>query len=182
MAGKACRYTMVLLACAPLAGAQASVGAQIPPTATTALNGQQVSLPGDLRVPATVLIIGFTQHSQDATTAWQKLVRLQLARSGSIGFYDMAMLAEIPGFVRPVVLRSIKHAVPDVLKPNFLPLTDKEDAWKQAAGYAKDQPDAAYVLLVDRGGRVQWSTHAACSVAGFEQLRQRALALAGTGQ
>jgi hypothetical protein len=156
----------------------AQVGAAIPATQATALAGQAVSLPRDLSGRATVLILGFGRHSQDATTAWEKPTRTQLARPGAIDFYDMAMLAEIPSFVRPFVLRAIRHAVPDVLKPNFLPLFDGEDSWKRAAGYDSNQPEAAYLLLVDRTGRIQWATHAPYTDAGFAELRHRAEALA----
>lgn len=151
----------------------------VPSTQATALDGHSVTLPRDLPGKATVLILGFGRHSSDATTAWEKPVRQHLAQPGSIGFYDIAMIGEIPGFVRPVVLRAIKHEVPDVLKPNFLPLTGNEDTWKQVAGYDKGQPDAAYVLLVDNTGHVQWSTHAAYSPEGFAELSRRAQSLAG---
>ncbi len=150
----------------------------VPTTKVNNLNGQPVLLPGGLPARATVLILGFGRHSQDATTAWERPTRSQLAKPGWIGFYDMAMLAEVPGLVRPFVLRAVKHEVPDVLKPNFLPLTDDEDAWKRAAGYAQDQPEAAYVMLVDRSGRVQWSTHAGYSPSAFAELRQKAEDLA----
>lgn len=145
------------------------------------LTGQHLSLPKDLPERATVLIIGFGRHSQDATTAWEKPVRTQLARAGFIGFYDMAMIAEVPGFVRPMVLRAIKHQVPDVLKPNFIPLTDGEDAWKRAAGYVPDQSEAAYVLLVSRSGHVRWASHAAFSPSGFAELRRASEDLARAG-
>lgn len=146
-------------------------GATIPVTQATALNDQAVSLPKDLaKVPVTVLILGFGRQSKDATTAWEKPVRLQLARPGQVGFYDMAMLAEVPGFVRPMVLRSVRHAVPDVLKPNFLPLTTDEAAWKEAAGYADAAPQAAYIMVVDSQGVVHWSSHEPYSDAGWRAL------------
>src|SRR5579875_2108553 len=115
-------------------------GAVVPATQAVTLDGHPVSLPRDLPARATVLIVGFGRHSADATTAWEKPVRMHLASSGEIGFYDMAMLAEVPGFVRPLVLRAIRKDVPDAVKPNFLPLTNDEDAWKRVAGYAADQP------------------------------------------
>lgn len=156
-------------------------GQTIPVTQATALDGRSVSLPQNLGPHATVLILGFGKHSADATTAWEKPVRTHLAQAPAISFYDMAMLAEVPGFVRPMVLGSIRHKVPQVLQPNFLPLTSEEDAWKRVARYAPDQPDAAYVMLVDRSGRVLWSTHAAYTDAGFAELGRRAHDLA-TGQ
>lgn len=153
-------------------------GATIPAVQVTPLAGRSVTLPRELPGHVTVLILGFGRNSKDATTAWEKPVRLQLAKAPAIGFYDMAMLAEVPGFVRPLVLRSVRKAVPDVLKPNFVPLLDHEDEWKRVAGYAPDQPQAAYVLLVDQAGKVKWSTHAGYTSAGFAELSQAAQRLA----
>lgn len=179
MAGKASIFlTSVVLAAWRGHDVSAQAARTIPQTKVTALSGQTLSLPVDLRTHATVLILGFGRHSQDATTAWEKPTRTQLAKPGIIGFYDMAMLAEVPGILRPLVMHSLKGAVPDVLKPNFLPLTEGEDAWKRAAEFTGAQPDAAYVMLVDRVGQIRWSTHAAFSPAMFGELRHRAELLA----
>ena len=150
----------------------------IPVGRVNTLDGHTLTLPADLPARATVLILGFGRHSQDATTAWEKRVRMQLAHPPAIGFYDMAMLAEVPGFVRPMVLRSVRKAVPDVLKPNFVPLTEHEDDWKRAAGYDPAQPDAAYVLLVDAHGNVRWSTHENYNDARWQALVTAARQLA----
>ena len=178
MAGKGRVLAITLAAACSGIFALAQAAPAIPKTQVTSLTGQALQLPRDLATPATVLILGFGRHSQDATTAWERPVRTQLAKPGLISFYDMAMLAEVPGFIRPLVLRAIRHEVPDVLKPNFLPLTEDEDAWKRTAQYAADQPEAAYILLVDRTGHVQWSTHAPFSPAGFDELRHHAETLA----
>ena len=173
--------TLAIVGAAPglAASPEPAEGGTIPQVQATALDGHTVALPGQLPGRATVLILGFGKRSADATTAWEKPVRLQLAHTPAVGFYDMAMLAEVPGFARGLVLRSVRKQVPDVLKPNFLPLTEKEDEWKRVAGYAPDQPEAAYVMVVDQSGRVRWSTHAAYSPAGFAQLTQAAQHLAG---
>ena len=158
--------------------AQTGLDQRIPAGQVTALDGHTVTLPQGLPGRATVLILGFGRHSQGATTAWEKPVRLQLAHPPAIGFYDMAMLAEVPGFLRPLVVGGIRHTVPDVVKPNFIPLTNQEDAWKRVSGYSPTQSEAAYVLLVDGSGKVRWSTHAAFTSAGFVQLSQAAQGLA----
>ena len=156
-----------------------AAGTQIPSARVTTLDEHALNLPKDLPARATVLIIGFGRHSQDATTAWEKPVRTQLAHTPAIGFYDMAMLAEVPGFVRPMVMRSVRKAVPDVLRPNFVPLVDHEAEWKAAAGYDPHASEAAYVLLVDSHGVIRWSTHEAYTPAGWQKLVEAARALAG---
>lgn len=153
--------------------AAAQVAHAIPRTETYTLTGQKLSLPSDLRERATILILGFGRHSQDATTAWERPVRLQLARLNLIQFYDMAMIAEVPSIMRSWVIRAIKHKVPEVVQPNFVPLTDDETEWKQAAGYSDGQSEAAYVMLVDRAGHIVWSTHEPFSPGLFAELRQR---------
>lgn len=154
----------------------------IPTAQVTTLDERALTLPRDLPARATVLILGFGRHSQAATTAWERPVRLQLAHPPAIGFCDMAMLAEVPSFARSFVLGRVRKAVPDVLKPNFVVLAEGEDAWKRVAGYRTDAPEAAYVLLVDHAGMVRWSTHAAFTPAGFSELTQAAQRLAGEGR
>lgn len=163
----------MLLGCALNSAAEPDVPS-IPPTQATALDGHPVVFPRDLQGGLTVLIVGFGRHSESATTAWEKAVRTQLASPTGARFYDIAMLAEVPGFMRSLVVRAIRHEVPDVVRPNFLPLTDHEDDWKHAAGYAPDQPDAAYVLLVDAAGRIRWKTHLPFSSPQFTALKEAA--------
>ena len=153
--------------------------ATIPAATGTALDGHSVALPRDLSGGATVLILGFTQHSQDATTAWEKPVRASLAGPRpDIAFYDMPFLQDAPSLVRPLIVRAIRKQVPDALQPRFVPLTSGEAAWKQTVGYSKDAPDAAYVLLVDRAGKVRWQTREPFSTAQFARLVQASEALA----
>ena len=168
---------MLFAASGPL---DATAGTQqtIPRTQTTALDGKTVNLPDMMPGRATVLILGFGRKSVDATTAWEKPVRGSLAHAPEIGFYDMAMLAEVPGFVRGMVLHSIRNDVPDVLKPNFLPIFKDEDSWKRAAGYDETHPDAAYVMLVDQRGTVRWSTHEAYNEERFALMAAQAKAIA----
>jgi hypothetical protein len=165
---------MKLLLAALLFASAPSILPVIPPTNASALDGHVVSLPRDLAPQATVLILGFSRNSADATTPWEKAVRTSLSSPPSITFYDIPFLEDAPSFVRPLILRSIRKQVPDVLKPNFVPLTTDEAAWKQLANYSKDAPDAAYVLLVDRSGAIRWQTHQAFSPDRLAQLSAEA--------
>jgi len=154
----------------------------IPPATGTALDGHTVMLPRDLPGHATVLILGFSQHSADTTTTWEKQVRAALVTASGpktdIAFYDMPFLEDAPSLIRPFIIRSIRKQVPDVVKPNFVPLTSGQSAWKQASGFTSSAPDAAYVLLVDKAGTIRWQTHEPYSEALFAQLAQAAHAIA----
>ena len=144
----------------------------------TSLDGQSRNFPRDLPGNASVLILGFTRKSVDPTTAWERATRTSLVHPPEIGFFDLAMLAEVPGFARGWVMHLIRNKVPDVLKPNFVPITKDEAAWKRAAGFDAKAPDDAYVLLVDRSGTVRWSTHEACTPERFALMSAQAHSLA----
>ena len=152
----------------------------IPTSTGTSLAGRTITLPRDLPASATILILGFTRNSADNTTAWEKPIRTSLATTPAISFYDMPFLEDAPGFIRPLILRSIRKQVPDALKPNFVPLTSGQSSWKQLTGFSKDAPDAAYVLLVDRSGQVLWQTHQPFTPTLFAELSTAARKLSAT--
>jgi hypothetical protein len=153
-----------------------ALAASIPNSTGTTLDGQSIVLPRDLAPQATVLILGFTQHSQDATTAWEKAVRASISSPG-ITYFDIPFIEDAPRFVRPMIVHAIRKQVPDIVKPRFLPLAANEAAWKQAADFSASAPDAAYVLLVDRSGNIRWQTHEPCSPTLLAQLSQKARAI-----
>jgi len=152
----------------------------IPTTTGTALDGHTVTLPRDLTAPATILILGFTHASSDATTAWEKSIRASLATTPAIDYYDIAFLQDAPTFIRPAILHNIRKQVPDTLKPHFLPLTTNESAWKQASNFSLSAPDAGYVLLIDRAGNIHWQTHEPFNPARFNELSTAAHQLAAS--
>jgi hypothetical protein len=146
----------------------------IPPATGTALDGHKITLPDDLPGRASILILGFSKNSQNTTTAWEIPIRKSLAATPAIGYLDIPFLEDAPSLIRPIILRGIRKQVPDILKPNFVPLTSGEAAWKQAATFTPSAPDAAYVLLVDKSGTIRWQTHAPYTPALFDQLTQAA--------
>ena len=154
----------------------------IPTTTGTALDGHTVTLPRDLTAPATILILGFTHASSDATTAWEKSIRASLATTPAIDYYDIAFLQDAPAFIRPAILHSIRKQVPDTLKPHFLPLTTNQSAWKQAANFSPVTPDAAYVLLIDRSGTIRYQTHDPFTPARLNELATAAHTLAASSR
>lgn len=152
--------------------------ATIPPSTSTALDGHTLALPRDLPARATILILGFSQHSAATTTAWEKPIRSSLAAAPAIGYLDMPCLEDAPAFIRPLILRSIRKQIPDALRPNFLPLTSNEAAWKQLTHFSPSAPDAAYILLVDRSGTIRWQTHEPFTPTLFADLSTAARNLA----
>jgi hypothetical protein len=172
------KFPFQTLAIAVLLSSPAVLSASTIPASTgTALDGHSITLPQDLPGRVSILILGFSKNSADPTTAWEKATRTSLANS-TIGYLDIPFLQDAPSFVRPMILRSIRKQVPDIVKPNFVPLATGEAAWKQATNFTPASPDAAYILLVDKSGTIRWQTHEPYAPAIFEQLTVAAKNLA----
>ena len=100
-------------------------------------------------------------------------MRTRLANN-RLNLYDLAILESVPGFMHGWVVHSLHGKVPPILQPRFLPVFEHEKEWKQVCGFDPKTPDAAYVLLTSRDGRVLWKTHDAYSASGFATLQAAA--------
>lgn len=149
----------------------ASTAARIPEVHTPSLSNEQVSLPEGLRGKPGVLVIGFSQSSRDAVTAWGRRLAADYRDSPSVLYYEMPVLASVPRLVRGLVIRQIKASVPERAQPRFVPLLDKEQEWRSAAHF--DKANEAYVLLVDGKGLIQWQTEGGPTDRQYAELKEQ---------
>lgn len=163
-----------LLLAGSAAGAQGNLG-HIPPVRGTLLSGQAVSLPDSLHGKLGVLVVGFSQSSRDEVTNWGRRLGADYFGAPGVDYYELALLAEVPRFLRGYVTRKIKEQVSQHGQMHFLPVADHENEWKEAAGYSN--PDRAYVLLVDGSGALLWRMGGPFTAASYAEL-QRQLAAA----
>ena len=155
---------------AQVASAQVSLG-RIPAARGTVLSGQDVALPDAFRGKAGVLVVGFSQSSRDEVANWGRRLGTDYFDSPNVAYYELAMLAEVPKFLRGLVTRKIREQVSQHGQMHFLPVGDHEDDWKAAAGYGN--PNDAYVLLVDGSGSVVWRTGGALTGPTYTELQRR---------
>lgn len=144
---------------------------RIPTVHGTSFAGTQVTLPDDLRDRPVVLVLGFSKSSGDVCKGWGQRLEKSYRNSGEVMFYQMPVLESVPKFVRGMVLKSIKSGVPEREQPHFLPTFSDEAEWRKIVRYAN--PDDAYVLVVDREGKVRWQTSGKVTDAGFNALKEQ---------
>jgi ATP10 protein len=128
----------------------------LPQSEARTLSEKKVTFPEALRGRITVIVIGFTHASRNTAAAWGKRIAQEFGHS-DVQYYQAAMLQDVPRLIRGMVTSGIRKGVPPSEHDRFLLLFDKEDEWKKIAQFS--EPDAAYVLLLDREAKVVWSTH-----------------------
>jgi hypothetical protein len=147
----------VLILAASLAPTPSQAQQKIPNLHGTAFSGEAVDLPAALHGRTGVLIVSFSQGSRDAVTQWFRQLAADYRMSPTVVYYQLPVLAGAPGFLRGMIVKKIKETVSAPAQPRFVPIFDREDEWKAAAGFVKASgDDKAYLIVVDSAGTIRY--------------------------
>ena len=144
---------------------------QLPRLQEENLAGQQVVLPDAASGKVAVLIFGFSRASQTPTEAWAKRIRADFAKSSGFELYQLPVLEEAPRFIRGMITSGMKKGVPENQRANFVPVMHSEAELKKLVGYK--EADDAYLVVLDRNGKVAFETHGATPDTNYAQLRSK---------
>jgi hypothetical protein len=167
---------LALLTVSALMVPDCAAGERIPDVHSTSFADQAVNLPADLQGKAAgILVLGFSRGSRDAVTGWATRIAADYRTSDVVAYYELPVVASVPGFVRGIVLRSIKSSSPERAHKRIVPITANETGWRAVVHYS--QPDDPYVLVVDGRGNVVWQTQGQPTDAAYAALKQQVEAL-----
>jgi hypothetical protein len=163
------------LLCAPLLfGSMMSGSAsaqQFPRLQEENLNGQQVVLPDAASGKVAVLVMGFSKDSKIATEAWAKRIDSDFGKTPALALYQMPILEAVPKMFRGMIISGIKKGVPESQRANFVPVLHNEDELKKLVGFKAE--DDAYIVVLDRSGKIVYQTHATSVDPGYAELKAK---------
>lgn len=151
--------TQVISAVAGLAAISGAAQAQapqktslLPPVQATTLAGTALTLPVPGKI--TLLAIGFSRASGAAAGVAWKQVQPFCAAHPQVNCYQVAVLQDAPGWIRSMIVRSLRNARTEAERAQFATVVEKEAAWKQAL-QDTDARDG-YAVLTGSDGRILW--------------------------
>jgi len=159
-------FTVAVALLASTAAAQ-----QFPRLQEENLAGQQVVLPDAAAGKIAVLVLGFSHASGTPTGAWAKRATEEFGKNPGFVLYQLAVIEDAPRLVRGMITSGMKKGVPDSQRATFIPVVHEEAALKTLVGYKEE--DYAYIVVLDRGGKVVYQTHAATVDPGYAELRAK---------
>jgi hypothetical protein len=149
---------------------------RIPEVHGTSFANQAVNLPQDFHdKSAGILVLGFSRGAREAVTGWAQKIAGDYRTSNVVAYYELPVVASVPGFLRGMVLRSIRSSAPERAHRRIVPITDNEVGWRALAHYG--EADDAYLLVVDSRGDVVYQTQGQPTDAAYAALKQRVEAL-----
>ena len=128
------------------------LGAALPHTEAETLSGKKIVLPDALTGRPTIVVIGFTKRSQSQTAAWSTQLAKDYGTEPRLQRYSIAVLDDVPAFIRGMAISGIRRGVPKEQQDNFIVLTHDAKPWRDIAGITN--ADDAYVILVDNTAHI----------------------------
>ena len=133
------------------------LGAALPHTEAETLTGKKIVLPDALTGRPSIVIVGFTKRSRSQTSAWATQLTKDYGTETRLQRYSIAVLDDVPAFIRGMVISGIRRGVPENQQDTFLILTHDAKPWRDLAGISN--ADDAYVILFDNTAHVVAQTH-----------------------
>ncbi len=133
------------------------------------LAGPHVVLPDSCAGKVALLVFGFTKASKNQTSAWASAISKDFAGQREVELYQLPVLEDVPRFVRGMVISGIKKGVAENARPHFVPILEGQAELKKLVMFT--EPDDAYLIVLDRDGKIAQQRHGAVNDAAVSDLR-----------
>jgi hypothetical protein len=143
----------------------------MPKTEGESFTGHVVLLPDAAAGKIAILIFGFSKASKTPTSAWAKRLQSDFGTQPAFELYQLPVLEDVPRFIRGMVISGIRKGVPENMRDHFIPILQGEAGLKKFVGYS--EPDAAYLVILDRAGNIVQQSHGEPNDANYRELRKQ---------
>ena len=133
---------------------RASAAEPFPALPATTLSERTLQLPADLPPVPVVFVVGFSRAARMQTQPWGARIHEVYSARTDMGYYQAAIIEDVPRLMRGLVSGRIRSGVPDDLHDHFLLVSEQAQQWRKLADVA--DPDSAYLILLDRDRSVAW--------------------------
>ena len=152
------------------------IGAPLPPLAGRNLAGEQVTVLDAAQGRVTLLALGFSYDSRHAVDAWADRFRGEFHADSRVTCLELPMMSGVGARMgKPFIERGMRSGTPKALYRNVVVVWSGVGDWKERL-HVRDSK-LAYLMLLDRNGRLVWSGTGARDVKGYERLSARVRAL-----
>jgi hypothetical protein len=141
---------------------------RFPTVQGTSLEGKQVTIPEDLSGKVTLVLVGYIQRAQFDIDRWI-LGALQADVKASI--IEVPTIAGmLPQMVQGFIDGGMRKGIPQSDWGSVV--TVYEDAPKIIQALGNERPQSAYAVLLDKEGRIAWSSNIGYSASQILELKK----------
>jgi ATP10 protein len=158
------RCALFLLFAAPLHG-------QVLPSFNgESLAGKKFMMPGAVHGHPAVLVVCFTHNFGPRCTGWTKRLENEFKSNADLEIYTLIFLEEATKTFRGVAKSGIRSGVAKEDYDHYLIVTEHETEAKAVVHF--QEPDDAYLAVLDPEGMVRWTSHGPVSDETVGKIRE----------
>ncbi|MBE7545346.1 MAG: hypothetical protein M9913_16095 [Bryobacteraceae bacterium] len=145
-----------------------SIGEPLPSLQGKDLSGTPIELPAAARGDVTLLIVGFSYDSRVAVEDWAKRFRQEFERLPGVRFYEVPMIGGMARMGKWFIDSGMRRGTPKADHGKVITVYGGSGDWKKRLGYRDGA--AAYLILLDRTGRVRYLYQGKMDSAAWRKL------------
>ena len=157
---------LVALAAEPVS--EIKIAERLPKLSGEFLTGQAVVLPQVAAGRVALLLLGFTYKSRFAVEAWAERFRAQFRSDPRVTFYEVPMIGGWGRMAKWWIDGGMRRGTPKEDYGHVITVYKNTSSWKQLVSF--DDPNVAYLILLDRTSKVAWLYRGAFDNAAFQAL------------
>ncbi len=159
------------------ATAPVKVGEPLPVLKGEFLTGKPAVLPSAAKGKVALLALGFTYASRFRVEAWVGRFRKDFDHNSAVTFYEIPLIGGMARMGKWFIDSGMRRGTPVADQENVITVYGGVDAWKKTVNFRDS--DAAYLILIDQQGVVQWQHSGPFDETAYTTLTARTRELAG---
>jgi hypothetical protein len=161
---------LVALAAEPVS--EIKIDERLPKLSGEFLTGRAAVLPQAAAGRVALLLLGFTYRSRFSVEPWAERFRAQFRSDPRVTFYEVPMIGGWGRLAKWWIDGGMRRGTPKEDYEHVITIYKDNGSWKQLVRF--DDPDAAYLILLDRTGKVAWRYRGAFDDTAFQTLCTKA--------
>lgn len=159
------------------ATAPVKVGEPLPVLKGEFLAGKPALLPSASKGKVALLALGFTYASRFQVEAWVGRFRKDFDHNSSVTFYEIPLIGGMARMGKWFIDSGMRRGTPVADQENVITVYGGVDPWKKTVNFRDS--NAAYLILIDQQGVVQWQHSGPLDETSYATLAARTQELAG---
>jgi hypothetical protein len=152
------------------------IGERLPELHGEFLTGRQAVLPQAAAGRIALLLLGFTYNSRFSVEVWAQKFGAQFQADPQVTFYEVPVIGGMARLAKLFINSGMRRGTPKGDYEHVITVYRNADAWKQRVHFG--DPDATYLILLDRAGKVAWRHQGIFDDAAFQALASKVSELA----
>jgi hypothetical protein len=147
------------------------VGERLPELRGEFLTRREAVLPEAAEGRVALLLLGFTYKSRFAVEGWAGKFRARFEADPRVAFYELPMVGGMAKLGKRFIDSGMRRGTPEKDYERVITVYRDTNSWKQRVVYG--EPDAAYLILLDRTGKIAWRYQGAFEQGTFQELTRK---------